>query len=221
MSRKQTVLRVHTKLANAYGPLPELSRHRPLDSLVQTILSQNTSDVNSHRAYRSLRKAFPSWQQVEQAPPEKIAKAIHEGGLSQVKSLVIKRVLQTIRKREGRLSLKRLAGMEDHEAMEYLMSLPGVGVKTAACVLLFSLGRSVFPVDTHVYRTTRRLGWLDNGVRIEDATACLQGVIPGDLTLSLHLYLVQHGRETCKARNPRCEACCTSAHCETYRKGRS
>lgn len=221
MIKPRSIRQVHDKLARAYGPVPRLRRERPLDSLIGTILSQNTSDVNSDRSFRSLRRAFPSWELVEQARPADIARAIRVGGLSRVKSVVIRNVLRTLREREGRLTLCRLGSLTDDEAIEYLVSLPGVGIKTAACVLLFSLGRPVFPVDTHVFRTTRRLGWLDQGVRIEDATRRLQPLIPPRLRLPLHLYLVWHGRRTCRARNPRCPECPVVRYCKAVRTGRA
>lgn len=217
--KRPPVIRVYDKLARAYGPVPKITKRPPLDSLVHTILSQNTTDVNSGRAYRSLRAAFPSWEAVETARASQIERAIREGGLAHVKSLNIKRVLRAIRQREGQLSLRRLGKMSNQEAIDYLLSLPGVGIKTASCVLLFSLGRPVFPVDTHVYRTTQRLGWLGIEVRMDEATARLEPLVPEELRLGLHLYLVTHGRRTCRARNPSCGECAISGHCRAFRKG--
>ncbi|MBN1270262.1 MAG: endonuclease III [Kiritimatiellae bacterium] len=220
MTAVRSIREVHAKLATAYGPLPRIARKPPLDSLIETILSQNTSDVNSGRAFASLRRAFPRWDQVERAKPAAIARAIRQGGLAQVKSVVIKRALQAVRAREGRLSLECLRRMSNQEVRDYLLSLPGVGIKTASCVLLFSLGRAVFPVDTHVFRTTRRLGWLPERVKVDDATAYLDPRIPERLRFGLHIYLVWHGRRTCPAHNPRCAECPISRHCRAYRTKR-
>jgi endonuclease-3 len=201
-----------------FGPVAARMRGRPLDELVATILSQSTTDVNSGRAFRALRRRFPSWDAVLAAPVAGVRDAIRGGGLANVKAPVIQRALRIIREREGRLSLRRLSRMSDAEAIDYLTSIPGVGIKTACCVLIFAMGRTAFPVDTHVYRVTRRLGWLPPGVPIHRASAALQPAIPGDLSLPLHLYLVWHGRRTCRARNPACGRCAIRPLCRTGRR---
>ncbi len=204
---------VHRILRREFGPLQFKPGGNPLDELIATILSQNTTDKNSQRAYRSLRRAFPRWDNALRATPAAIATAIRQGGLANVKARAIRNVLALILKREGRLSLRRLGGMENREALDYLRSLPGVGIKTASCVLLFSLGRPVMPVDTHVFRVTRRLGWLNRRVSIRDAGRALEGLIPARLILPVHFYLVWHGRRTCKAQRPRCRSCPIIRHC--------
>ncbi|MFH0954304.1 MAG: endonuclease III [Verrucomicrobiota bacterium] len=215
---RRTVLTVYRKLARAYGPLPHTRRGNPLDELVATILSQNTSDVNSGRAFASLRRRFPRWSQVAAARPSQIADAIRQGGLANIKAPRIREVLRIIGQREGAITLRRLRSMTNAEAIGYLTSMPGVGIKTAACVLLFSLGRPVMPVDTHVYRVTRRLDWIGDRIRIEDAGPELQEDVPDRLIYGMHIYLVWHGRRTCKARRPLCDICPIRMHCRFCRR---
>ena len=215
---RQDVLAVHRALSRAYGPLPRIGRGDPLGQLVETILSQNTTDKNSHHAYLNLRRKFPTWSAVAEAPAASIAARIRPGGLANIKAPRIKNVLKIIREREGRLSLTRLARMGNAEATLYLTSLPGVGIKTANCVLLFSLRRPVMPVDTHVDRVTRRLGWIDKRVSIEKAGAFIEPFVPPKLMLAVHVYLVWHGRRTCKAGRPRCSECVIRSHCKFYRR---
>lgn len=215
---RQAVLAVHKALSRAYSPLPRMGQSDPLGQLVETILSQNTTDKNSHRAYLSLRRTFPTWSAVAEATASSIAARIWQGGLANIKAPRIKKVLRIIRDREGRLSLTRLSRMSDTEATSYLTSLPGVGIKTANCVLLFSLHRPVMPVDTHVDRVTRRLGWINKRMPIEKAGAFIQQFVPPKLMLAVHVYLVWHGRRTCKAGKPRCSECVIRRHCRFYRR---
>jgi endonuclease III len=212
------VLAAHNTLSKAYGPLPPFHRGDLVGELVATILSQNTTDKNSHRAYASLRRRFPRWEQVARATPAAIAASIRSGGLANIKAARIKRVLGILRQREGRLSLRRLRSMTSSEVIEYLTSLPGVGIKTAACVLLFAMRRPVMPVDTHVHRVARRLGWIPDRTPAERAGALLEPHIPDKLMYGVHIYLVWHGRRTCKTQRPRCEACPISKHCALYRR---
>ena len=215
---RSVVLRVHRALSRAYGPLPCIGQGDPLGQLVETILSQNTTDKNSHRAYLSLRRKFPTWAAVEKAPSSAIATAIRQGGLANIKAPRIKNVLKIIHQREGRISLAGLSSKRDEEAIQYLTSLPGVGIKTANCVLLFSLGRPVMPVDTHVNRVTRRLGWIVPSMSIEKAGAYLQRFVAPKQMLEVHVYLVWHGRRICKAGTPRCGKCVIQRDCRFYRR---
>ena len=215
--KRQAVLAVCAALSRAYGPLPRIGRGDPLGQLVETILSQNTTDKNSHAAYLSLRRRFPTWSAVMNAPVRAIATQIRSGGLSNIKAPRIRTALRIIREREGRLSLACLSRMNDEEAIRYMTSLPGVGIKTAACVLLFSLRRPVMPVDTHVNRVTRRLGWIDPRMPIEKAGSFIQRFVPPELMLEVHVYLVWHGRRTCRAGRPRCSECVIRRRCKFYR----
>ena len=200
-------------LDRGYGPLPPRKCETPVNVLIATILSQNTSDVNSQRAYRSLRRLFPKWADVAGAALREIEAAIHSGGLARIKAARIRRVLRLILKSEGQLNLARLKTMRSADAMAWLTGLPGVGVKTAGCVLLFGFGRPVMPVDTHVYRIAGRLGWIRTKTRIEKAPAILERLIPARRILTMHLHLIAHGRRVCRPHRPRCGACALARHC--------
>jgi endonuclease-3 len=184
-----------------------------------TILSQNTSDVNSGRAYRSLISTFGNWEKVADASIDDIEAAIAGGGLSRVKAPRIKAVLNRIRDERGSLDLGFLADVPLPQAREWLQSLPGVGPKTAACVLLFSLGRPAFPVDTHVYRVSKRLGLIENGVSPAKAHQLLERLVPGGSVYRFHMNLVKHGRHVCRAQRPRCHECVLREMC-VYAKGK-
>jgi len=204
-------------LIEAYGrPLARRATD-PIDELVQTILSQNTTDQNSQRAFDTLKKAFPTWESVLGAAPESLARAIHCGGLAQIKSQRIVRVLRTIQEREGELSLKRVCAMPVNEALAYLTGLEGVGIKTACCVLLFACGRPVLPVDTHVYRVSQRLGLLGGSVPIERAHEELHALFAPAERYAMHMLLIQHGRRTCHALRPACDACALAEKCPSAR----
>ncbi len=213
-----TLKPIYRALERSYGRLRPLRTEPPLNSLVRTILSQNTSDVNSDRAYRSLRQYFPRWEQVAEAPVSDIAKAIHSGGLARIKAARIRQVLRLIRSSQGRLSLARIKLLSQADALKWLTDLPGVGVKTANCVMLFGFGHPVMPVDTHVYRLTQRLGWITPSIPIDLASAHLQRRIPARWIYPLHLYLIAHGRSVCHARRPACMRCILMGHCPYGRR---
>lgn len=195
------------RLRAAYGPPAPRRSDGPLAELIQTILSQNTSDTNTERAFASLWARFGSWEAILAAPIEEIAAAIRSGGLAQVKAPRIKAVLAAIQERHGALSLDFLAEWPVEEARAYLTALGGVGPKTAACVLLFALGKPALPVDTHVHRVSRRLGLIGPAVSAEAAHRLLEAVIPPAEMYDAHMLLIQHGRVTCKALRPRCSSC--------------
>lgn len=187
----------------------------PLEILIRTILSQNTSDRNRDRAYDALRARYPGWVQVLEAPTEAVAEAIRGAGLHQQRAARIKSVLRTIQDGHGALSLAFLNRMADAEAHDWLLSLPGVGRKTAAIVLLFAFGRPFFPVDTHVERVTRRLGILAGKGDPHDLLAAL---VPAGREGPLHLNLIRLGREICHARRPACPACPLADLCAHVRR---
>ena len=178
-----------------------------MDQLVATVLSQHTSDRNSERAFDSLKRRFGSWEEVAAAPTDEVASAIRSGGLAEQKAPRIKAILEAVREREGDIDLARLNGLSDHEVDGYLRSLPGVGPKTAACVLVFSMGRAAFPIDTHVHRVCRRLGWIPPKASAEAASKQLAPRVPPELRYHLHVALIDHGRKVCTARTPRCSDC--------------
>jgi endonuclease-3 len=212
-SRIRDIVRL---LALEYGMPAWRPDGLPLSTLVQTILSQNTSDTNSGRAYRALVSAFPTWEDTLRADAADIARAIRPGGLADIKARRIKHALEDIVRKRGRLELDFLSGLPMDEAMAWLKQLPGVGDKTAACVLLFSLGRPALPVDTHVHRVAKRLGLVGNKTSAAEAHRVLQAAVPGDSTYPFHVLLIEHGRRTCKAQRPRCPQCVLKETCPSY-----
>jgi endonuclease-3 len=203
------------RLADDYGSKVWRSSGPPLDELIATILSQHTSDTNSARAYASLRAAFPNWREVVASPTAAVADAIRSGGLADLKAPRIQAILREIELAAGDLSLDWLATLPMSEARAWLVALPGVGPKTASCVLLFSLGRPAMPVDTHVYRVGRRLGIIPAEASPERAHECLQRIVgpDRDAMLTMHLNLITHGRAVCRARNPACFHCVLADVC--------
>jgi len=208
-----TIEEVMGLLERVYGSREWQLGRVPIAVLIGTILSQNTSDVNSRRAFNSLMSSFGSWESVVAAPVEHIAQAIKSGGLSRVKAVRIKQILNKIEEEQGSLSLDFLKSMNISEAKDYLMHLPGVGPKTASCVLLFGLGKPSLPVDTHVFRVAKRLGLIDSKVSIEKAPNLLQGQIPISKVYQFHLHLIEHGRRVCHARRPCCAECVLENGC--------
>jgi endonuclease-3 len=201
------VAKVLHLLERDYGERRWQPGRDPISTLVATILSQNTSDANSSRAFDSLMAAFGNWESVADADPEGIAKSIRSGGLAEIKAGRIKLVLQEVQRQRGGLEMGFLEEMPLSEAMSWLMQLPGVGPKTASCVLLFSLGRPALPVDTHVLRVSRRLGLIDSKTNAERAHRLLEEVVPAKDVYSFHLNMIEHGRRVCKAQRPHCEMC--------------
>jgi endonuclease-3 len=203
----ETIREIHRRLKRTYGPLDPPRRLDPLEELILTILSQNTSDVNRDRAWASLRSRYPAWDRLARARPRSVADAIRMGGLANVKAPRILSVLREIEAREGGFDLGWMRTATDEEVTGYLTSLPGVGPKTAACVLAFSLGRPALPVDTHVHRVAERLGMLPPRATASRAHLLLADLVPARLRVSMHVGLIRHGRALCRAGRPRCEAC--------------
>jgi len=208
---------VHQRLLDFYGqpawrnPLP------PVDELVSTILSQNTNDANRDRAFESLRLRFPTWEQVRDAPPGSVTAAIRPAGLANQKGPRIQQVLQGISAERGSLDLHFLKDLPLEEARAWLMKFKGVGPKTAAIVLLFSLGLPAFPVDTHIYRVTGRLGLLPEKMTVEQAHLHLEHLLPLETYYDAHLNFIRLGREICAARKPDCPRCPLRGLCKFAR----
>jgi endonuclease-3 len=195
---------IRDRLRAEYGRPVLEPHHAPVDELILTVLSQNTNDRNRDVAYGRLRERFESWDEVREAPVEEIEDAIRPGGLAPTKAIRIQQILRSFE--DG---LDWLADAPVGEARAWLESLPGVGRKTAACVLLFSFGRPEVPVDTHVYRVGTRLGLFRPGASFEEAHDELLRLTGGDPddAYEIHMLLIRHGRRTCTARAPRCPEC--------------
>jgi endonuclease-3 len=207
MPLSQLASEVLRRLMDFYGqpiwrnPLP------PVDELVSTILSQNTNDTNRDRAFESLRLRFPTWEDVRDADPASVVAAIRPAGLANQKGPRIQQVLREITSERGSLDLDFLKELPLEEARAWLMKFKGVGPKTAAIVLLFSLGRPAFPVDTHIYRVTGRIGLRPEKMTVEDAHTHLEKLFPPESYYAAHLNIIRLGREICAARKPACERC--------------
>jgi endonuclease-3 len=184
-----------------------------IDELIFTVLTQNTSDLNAERAYDTLRKSLPTWGQVIEAETEKVAELIKHGGLSNQKSIRIQKILVEILKRIGHFDLEFLAAKPLEETREWFTSLPGVGPKTAAVVMAFSLRMPAFPVDTHIHRVSKRLGFIEENTTADQAHPLMEALIPEDDRYDMHVLLITHGRQICKARKAQCERCPLNKEC--------
>ncbi len=209
---------VYSALDNTYGPLPRRSMESPVDVLIRTILSQNTTDINSNKAYNALRRKFPKWTNVLKANPHNLATTIRCGGLANIKAEYIQKTLRMIHEREGQITLNHLKTLRTEDALNQLTCLPGVGIKTACCVLLFGFNRPVMPVDTHVYRVAVRLGWVKRGVPINCVHTILEQMILKRWILPIHLYVIQLGRTICRPRKPDCRHCPIYQHCFYFQR---
>jgi endonuclease-3 len=211
---RRRVRAIRDRLRELYGrPLNEPHRH-PIAELVRTILSQNTNDRNRDVAYSRLRERFPTWEQVRDAPPDEVVDAIRPGGLAQTKGPRIQEILASL---DEHPDLDWLADAPREEALNYLTALPGVGRKTAACVLIFSFGRPEIPVDTHVYRVGSRLGLIREGASFNEAHDELRAVVAPEDAYELHINLIRHGRAICRPR-PRCGECALRRMCLWYQR---
>jgi endonuclease-3 len=214
---KELARQVHQRLLAFYGqpawrnPLPAV------DELVSTILSQNTNDTNRDRAFEALRRRYRTWEEVRDAETEQVIDAIRPAGLANQKGPRIQQVLREITTERGTLDLGFLTSLPLEEARAWLMKFKGVGPKTAAIVLCFSLNRPAFPVDTHIYRVTGRIGLRPEKMTVEDAHPHLESLFPPESYHAAHLNLIRLGREICSPRKPACDGCplrlvCNYAH---------
>ncbi len=201
------------RLQRCYGPVEPPARRPVLDQLIATILSQHTSDRNSHAAFENLKRRFRDWDEVRRAGVSRIAQTIRSAGLANQKAPRIQAILQHLHATRGELSLEFLRAQPPDEAFRFLCQLDGVGPKTAACVLLFACRQPVLPVDTHVHRVSRRLGLIGPNVSAEKAHEELARLVPDELVLEFHIQLIRHGRMVCRARSPRCDQCVLFERC--------
>jgi endonuclease-3 len=201
------VVRVADVLEHLYGRRRRTGKPSPpLDTLIGTLLSQNTNDQNSYRAWVSLRRKFPMWEDVAAAQWKSVAAAIKVGGLKNQKARRIKDILRRVNRDWGSYSLNALRAKSDEEVMAYLLSMKGIGEKTAACVLVFSLNRDVFPVDTHIHRICNRLGLVATR-SAEETFHAMESLVPEGRGYSFHVNLIQFGREVCRSNRPLCRNC--------------
>ena len=205
--------RIVDELSANYGHFVQAPRYNALDELIFTVLTQHTSDLNAERAFDQLRVAIPSWEEVMVANQDDIAKAIFHGGMSNQKSKRIKDILAAILERHGALEIDFLRDYELDDARKWLMELPGVGPKTAAVVMSFALGMPAFPVDTHIHRVSKRLGLIDEKTTADAAHEIMERQVRPELRFQLHMQLITHGRQICKARRPLCRECPLSTDC--------
>jgi endonuclease-3 len=218
MHLRERALAIHQKLLDQYGS-PTWNNPMPaIDELVLTILSQNTNDTNRDRAYEALRRSFPTWEAVREASESAVIEAIRPAGLANQKGPHIQQVLRGITAQCGSLDLNFLKSLPVEQARDWLMQFKGVGPKTAAIVLLFSLGKPAFPVDTHIYRVSGRLGLRPEKMSVEQAHEHLGALFPPDTYHAAHLNLIRLGREVCQARRPNCPVCPVQKLCD-YNQG--
>lgn len=210
---KAKVRKITLLLEKQYGVPRRKSLGNPLDILIETILSQNTHDQNRDKAYQRLKERFPRWEDALEGKIKSIVSAIRPGGLAEQKAKRIHEILHWIKKREGRLSLSFLKKMGSEEIRKTMGVQKGIGPKTLHCLLLFGLGREAFPVDTHILRIGKRLGFIPERMDAEKAHFWMIHLIPKEKSLSLHLNLIRLGRSVCKARNPECNKCFLSIEC--------
>lgn len=199
---------------NEGRPSPELKHDEPLDGLMLTLLSQNTNDKNRDKAFEKLKAEYPNWDRVAEASIEKVVDLIRVAGLGDTKAKHMKQILVILKEKFGRYSLIEMQKWKVEEAREFLVSLPGVGVKTAGCVLIFDLDMPAFPVDTHVARISRRLGWVPEKMAPDKIQEYLESTLPPERFRGAHLNIIEHGRGICSARKPDCKNCFAEKRCQ-------
>jgi endonuclease III len=207
---------VHARLLRAFGAPVWRTSLPPVDELVSTVLSQNTNDTNRDAAFRALRERFPNWEAVRDAPVDEVKAAIRTAGLANQKAPRIQAILREISAERGSLDLSFLAGLPRTQALAWLTHFNGVGPKTAAIVLQFSLGIAAMPVDTHIYRVTGRLGLRPAKMNVEQTHAHMERILPPENYYAAHLNLIRLGREICHPRRPDCPACPLNDLCDSY-----
>lgn len=214
---KAKVKEINEILENVFG-IPERSDdEEPLGTLIHTILSQNTNDINSERAYNNLIERYPTWDDVLSADPKEIAETIRIGGLAEQKSIRIKEFLKWLKDNYGQLNLDFICKMDTDDAIRLLISLKGIGLKTANVLLCFACGKETFPVDTHILRISKRLAIVPQNASSEKAHEIMGQIFPKGKAYSLHVNLINFGRTICLSRKPKCRICPIINYCEFWK----
>jgi endonuclease-3 len=213
---RRKAARIDTILTGTYGRKTVVLDEDPVDTLVETILSQNTTDRNSLRAFKALKARYPRWESMLGERPSRIADIIRSGGLADLKAQRILGALKFIKKARGRLELDFLKQMTPEDAEAWLGQMKGVGPKTRSIVLLFALGMPAFPVDTHIHRVSKRIGLIGQKTSREGAQSELALLVPAMEFYNFHINIIEHGRAVCQARKPKCSVCRVSRYCDYY-----
>ncbi len=203
---------IHSVLQKEYGSIKPW-KLPPIDSIVNVILSQNTNDLNSGKAFKKLKAKFKRWDGILTAPSAKIASTIRVGGLANIKATRIKKALTQIKEKEGKLDISFLSNHSPADARNYLMQFDGIGPKSAAVVVAFAFGKPSFPIDTHVFRVIRRIPLIPKGMSYENAHEFMEKTVPDGLKIPLHMQIIAHGRKTCRAGRPLCQECILRREC--------
>jgi len=213
--KQEKYQRIAPILEEMYG-YKKPKRHDGMDELISCILSQSTTDTNRDRGFEALKTQFPTWEAVHHAPLDEVIETIRPAGLANSKGPYIQRTLDAIFEERGEYNIDFLESMPVADAKKWLQKLPGVGPKTAAIVLCFGFNMPAFPVDTHVHRVGKRVGFLPQKISANKAHDVMEAIVPPDAYYSFHLQMIYHGRALCKARNPQCEACPIKQYCDYY-----
>ena len=207
---------VSSILSDVYGELEWQPGQSPMDELISCILSQNTNDNNRDKAFDALKARYSSWQDVVDAPQDELIDIIRPAGLANQKGRSIQNALERIHEERGAYDIEFLRDMSIEDAKDWLINLKGIGPKTAAIVLCFGFGLPAFPVDTHVHRTSKRIGFIPDKISADKAHPAMEAIVPPEDYYAFHIYLIRHGRDTCNARKPLCNQCPLTQHCDYY-----
>ena len=213
LDRSPNYQKIKKILDKQYGDIEWRDEMETLDELIFTVLTQNTSDINAEKAFKNLKSRYINWNEIVESTDEKLETIIRIGGLGKQKSIRIKKILKEIYLRTGGYDLSILKDMPFNEVKEWLITLPGVGPKTAAVVMSFALKLPAFPVDTHIHRISKRLGYIDQNTSAEKAHEIMENIILPKDRFNFHILLITHGRKICKANNPKCYICPLTSYC--------
>ena len=205
--------KIKNLLNKQYGDIEWRDEMETLDELIFTVLTQNTSDINAEKAFKNLKSRYINWDEIVESTDEQLERIIRIGGLGKQKSIRIKKILKEIYLRTGGYDLSILKDMPFNEVKEWLITLPGVGPKTAAVVMSFALKLPAFPVDTHIHRISKRLGYINQNTSAEKAHEIMENIILPEDRFDFHILLITHGRKICKANNPKCSICPLTSYC--------